>query len=103
MTQIWPGFGEAPVPILVSMIFSPDGVVMGVPAVCAAAGAKLAAVNVRATPAMAVVKATATAIPVLAPARGKTRILSFSWRSMGQLVRGNCVANVVYELCAEVG
>jgi hypothetical protein len=58
------------------MIFSPDGVVMGVPAVCAAAGAKLAAVKVRtAVPAIAVM-ATATAIPVLAPARGETRILS---------------------------
>ena len=28
MTQVWPVFGEAPVPALVSMIFSPDGVVM---------------------------------------------------------------------------
>ena len=45
---------------------------------------------------MAVVKATATAIPVLAPARGKTRILCFSLRSAVQVVRGNCVASVVY-------
>ena len=45
MTQIWPVLGEAPVPTLVSMIFRPDGVVMVVPAVWAAAGAKRAAVK----------------------------------------------------------
>src|SRR5579862_248662 len=28
MTQVWPVFGEAPVPGWVSMIFSPEGVVM---------------------------------------------------------------------------
>src|SRR5712671_2451643 len=37
MTQIWPGFGEAPVPTLPSMICKPDGVVMGFPAVWAVA------------------------------------------------------------------
>ena len=37
MTQIWPGFGEAPVPTVVSMICKPEGVVMDFPAVWAAA------------------------------------------------------------------
>jgi hypothetical protein len=32
MTQVWPGFGAAPVPTVVSMICKPDGVVMGFPA-----------------------------------------------------------------------
>jgi hypothetical protein len=35
MTQIWPGFGEAPVPTLLSVICKPDAVVMGFPAVWA--------------------------------------------------------------------
>ena len=35
MTQIWPGFGEAPVPTLLSMICKPEAVVMGFPAVWA--------------------------------------------------------------------
>jgi hypothetical protein len=35
MTQIWPGFGDAPVPTLLSVICSPDGVVMVFPAVWA--------------------------------------------------------------------
>src|ERR1700735_5349713 len=30
MTQIWPGFGEAPVPTVVSMICKPEAVVVGV-------------------------------------------------------------------------
>src|ERR1700675_4399096 len=37
MTQVWPGFGDAPVPGVVSMICKPEGVVMVFPAVCAAA------------------------------------------------------------------
>src|SRR5579863_9577813 len=35
MTQIWPGFGEAPVPTLLSMICKPEAVVMVFPAVWA--------------------------------------------------------------------
>src|ERR1700682_741733 len=35
MTQIWPGFGDAPVPTVLSMICKPDAVVMGFPAVWA--------------------------------------------------------------------
>src|SRR5436305_13877249 len=38
MTQVCPVCGVAPVPTLVSMIWRPDAVVMGFPAVCAAAG-----------------------------------------------------------------
>src|ERR1700730_16974548 len=37
MTQVWPGFGEAPVPTVVSIICKPEAVVMGFPAVWAAA------------------------------------------------------------------
>jgi hypothetical protein len=37
MTQVWPDFGEAPVPTLLSMICKPDAVVMGFPAVWAEA------------------------------------------------------------------
>jgi hypothetical protein len=37
MTQIWPGFGVAPVPTVLSVICKPDGVVMVFPAVWAAA------------------------------------------------------------------
>ena len=35
MTQIWPGFGDAPVPTVVSMICKPEAVVMVFPAVWA--------------------------------------------------------------------
>jgi hypothetical protein len=38
MTQVWPGFGVAPVPTLLSDICKPDAVVMVFPAVWAAAG-----------------------------------------------------------------
>src|ERR1700720_2947128 len=37
MTQIWPGFGVAPVPTVKSIICKPEGVVMVFPAVWAAA------------------------------------------------------------------
>ncbi|GIQ74570.1 hypothetical protein BraRD5C2_30100 [Bradyrhizobium sp. RD5-C2] len=37
MTQVWPVFGEAPVPTLLSMIWRPEAVVMGFPAVWAIA------------------------------------------------------------------
>src|ERR1700730_4555182 len=37
MTQIWPGFGVAPVPTVVSIICKPEAVVMVFPAVWAAA------------------------------------------------------------------
>src|SRR6185437_4390298 len=39
MTQIWPGFGEGPVPTLVSMICNPEAVVMGFPGALANASA----------------------------------------------------------------
>src|SRR6266568_2730683 len=53
MTQIWPGFGVAPVPTVVSMICNPDAVVMVFPAVWADApdGAR------RSTPATAMAMA----------------------------------------------
>jgi hypothetical protein len=35
MTQVWPGFGEAPVPTVLSMICKPDAVVMAFPALWA--------------------------------------------------------------------
>src|SRR3954462_9974188 len=35
MTQVWPGFGDAPVPTTLSMICKPEAVVMGFPAVWA--------------------------------------------------------------------
>jgi len=35
MTQVWPDFGEAPAPTLLSMICKPEAVVMGFPAVWA--------------------------------------------------------------------
>src|SRR5437868_7543365 len=37
MTQVWPGFGLAPVPTLLSDICKPEAVVMGFPAVWAVA------------------------------------------------------------------
>jgi len=37
MTQVWPAFGDAPVPTLLSMICKPEAVVMGFPAVWAEA------------------------------------------------------------------
>src|ERR1019366_10330637 len=37
MTQIWPGFGVAPDPTVLSIICKPEAVVMGFPAVWAAA------------------------------------------------------------------
>src|SRR5215470_2545481 len=42
MTQVWPGFGEAPVPSLMSTICKPDAVVMGFPC-CAVARVAIAA------------------------------------------------------------
>jgi hypothetical protein len=33
MTQVWPVFGNAPVPTLTSMIFNPSGMVVTFPAV----------------------------------------------------------------------
>jgi hypothetical protein len=35
MTQVWPDFGEAPVPTWLSMICKPEAVVMGFPEVWA--------------------------------------------------------------------
>jgi hypothetical protein len=41
MTQIWPDFGEAPVPTLLSITCKPEAVVMGFPAVWADAVAAM--------------------------------------------------------------
>src|ERR1700688_796149 len=51
MTQVWPGFGEAPDPTVVSMICKPEAVVMGFPGVWAAAmvGTNAAAAIIAAT------------------------------------------------------
>src|SRR4051794_705683 len=38
MTHVWPGFGDAPVPTLLSVICKPEAVVMGFPALWAIAG-----------------------------------------------------------------
>jgi hypothetical protein len=50
MTQIWPDFGDAPVPTLLSITCKPEAVVMGFPAVWADAvvairGEEIAAAN----------------------------------------------------------
>src|SRR5215467_9549768 len=77
MTQICPGFGVAPVPTLLSVIFRPDGVVMVAPAAWA-----VAAVGSRAAsaPANAVTRpSTATAL-----AGGNMRILSNSVDVVGE-------------------
>jgi hypothetical protein len=42
MTQVWPGFGDAPVPTLLSDICKPDAVVMVFPAVWATALVEMA-------------------------------------------------------------
>src|SRR3984957_6369282 len=51
MTQVWPGFGEAPVPTVVSIICKPEAVVMVFPGVWAnaVAGTNAAAANIAAT------------------------------------------------------
>jgi hypothetical protein len=41
MTQIWPDFGDAPSPTLLSIICKPEAVVMGFPAVWANAVAAM--------------------------------------------------------------
>src|SRR6185312_8891535 len=46
MTHVWPFWGLAPVPTVVSMIFRPVSVVMAFPCVCATAGRAAARVNV---------------------------------------------------------
>src|ERR1700682_2661715 len=67
MTQIWPGWGVAPVPILLSVIFKPDGVVMVFPTDWAVA---VPGAPVNKTTANAMTKASATR----ALAREKARI-----------------------------
>src|SRR4051794_25459786 len=67
MTQVWPFFGEAPVPTLPSLICKPDGVVMAFPAACA-----IAVVGATATtPATEVARASVSR----AARREKARIL----------------------------
>src|SRR5260370_21555255 len=68
MTQICPGFGVAPVPTLLWLIFRPDGVV-----VVALAAWAIAAVG--AMSAKAPARAVATAAAARALANGKARIL----------------------------
>src|SRR6266566_4290091 len=71
MTQICPGFGVAPVPILLSVIFKPDGVVMVVPTAWAVA---VLVAPVAKTPANAVTRASA-ASALAGGNRGVVRIL----------------------------
>src|SRR5260370_27547691 len=68
MTQICPGFGVAPVPTLLWLIFRPDGVVVVAPAAWAIAA-------VGAMSAKAPASAVATAAAATALANGKARIL----------------------------
>jgi hypothetical protein len=67
MTQVWPAFGVAPVPTLMSMIFKPDGVVMTFWAMAGGAAVK--------APAMVTMMAAA----IKAPARVKTGIPLSPW------------------------
>src|SRR5512137_2822909 len=64
MTQIWPGFGDAPVPAVVSIICKPEGVVMVFPAVWAAA-----MVGTQANGTAAIVIAIAASIGIFADLR----------------------------------
>jgi hypothetical protein len=59
MTQVWPGFGDAPVPTVVSVICNPEGVVMVFPAVWATAMVGTLAND---TPTIAIAKAVITDI-----------------------------------------
>src|SRR5215813_5172324 len=85
MTQICPGFGVAPVPTLVSVIFRPDGVVTVAPAACAMAAVGLTAAR---TPASAPAKARAAT----ALANGKARILLLL--EIDCVVAGACLAQI---------
>jgi hypothetical protein len=69
MTQICPGFGEAPVPTLLSVICKPEGVVMVFPTAWAAAVVGAPAAK---TPANTLTKANTAR----GRARGKARIIS---------------------------
>src|SRR3979409_364260 len=64
MMQIWPGFGEAPVPTVLSMICKPEAVVMDFPAVWA-----VARVGTHANDAAMAVMASSTTIEILASCR----------------------------------
>jgi hypothetical protein len=68
MTQIWPGFGEAPVPTVESIICNPEAVVMTFPAVWA-----VAKVGTKTNDMAAIVTATADAIESFE--NGRRRIL----------------------------
>src|SRR5450631_1548426 len=67
MTQVWPGFGDAPVPTVLSVICRPEAVVMIFPLVWAAAMVETQAND----KAMIVIAAAAIDIP----ARWRRRIL----------------------------
>src|ERR1700744_4419419 len=66
MTQVWPFWGLAPVPTVVSMIFRPVSVVMVFPCVCAAAGQAAARV---------------------AAAIMKRRVTGMGWLFLGEVIR----------------
>jgi hypothetical protein len=70
MTQVWPGFGVAPVPTVLSIICKPDAVVMVFPAVWAAA---MVGTHIDEAPITAIV--TANSVEILA-----------SFRRMGTLL-----------------
>src|SRR5882757_9982134 len=69
MTQIWPDFGDAPVPTLLSVVCKPEAVVMGFPAVWAIAGSNEASK-------MTAVDAVSNENTARAPAVGKFGIFS---------------------------
>src|SRR5512143_838994 len=77
MTQIWPGFGDAPVPTVVSIICKPEGVVMVFPAVCADAPGGVAR---RKAPAMAM------AMAIGRFGNRKRRIFKASFTTEGEVV-----------------
>jgi hypothetical protein len=80
MTQIWPGFGDAPVPTVLSMICKPDAVVMGFPA----AWADAVVAMIRGVETAAAIAAKA----VLMIVRREDRILSTSSEGRTSLAQG---------------
>jgi hypothetical protein len=72
MTQIWPGFGEAPAPTVESMICKPEDVVMVFPAVWAVAG-----VGTHASGAATMVIANVDTIEIVANERRRILALPF--------------------------
>src|ERR1700724_223325 len=83
MTQIWPGAGVAPVPILLSVICKPDCVVMVFPTACAVAEVGAPAAKM---PANAIAKAKA----VRGLARRNARILLLLGGHFDRIAMGDC-------------